>query len=333
MKHFLSLSLFLIVLRMTAQSNAVDSLMPLPVRFSLLNNQAFIHCPDGAKLSPRLHKPLDPAPADDQETRISWTNGPMHLVIFAQEMNALGTSALLQDVKSLYSPTEQDDYRFSSLVTAGGQSAILTRPLKHDSTTEAILIHSILVQMPDSSLIQIGAYINPAAYARRDVYLALSRRILSSIAGGSRILVSASHKETLPVSGGISNLEITLPERYIVLPEKGFDYISYQIRRLEPLTRHVSGGILLYTGLHPHPLAEEYKFKANNAKTKEAILLGRKVKWMTYGDAARHVFLSEFQITTPECGPGIQIHLALLSSSVREQERLKALAEKLVFRR
>jgi hypothetical protein len=47
----------------------------------------------------------------------------------------------------------------------------------------------------------------------------------------------------------------------------------------------------------------------------------------------RQVYLSELKITASECGPGTQIHLALLASSTKEQERLKMLAEKLAFRK
>jgi hypothetical protein len=334
MKHFFSLSLVLFFLRMQAQLVApADSLAPLSRQFPLLNNQAFISCPEGALFSPRPHKPLSPAPAEDQETRISWTNGSMHMVIFAQEMNAFGTPSLLQDVKSLYSVTEQSDYRFSPVIMAGKLAGVLTLPLRHDSSTEAILIHSILVQMPDSSLIQVGAYINPAAYGNLKAYQALSGRILSSITSGSRVLVSGPHKETLPVSGGIASLEISLPEHYIVLAEKGFDYISYQIRRIGPLTEHVPGGILLYTGLHPHLLAADYKFKAARAVAKETLILGKKARWLVYGDEARHVFLSEVLISVPECGPGVQIHLALLTSSSQEQGKLKTVATKLMFKK
>jgi hypothetical protein len=329
MKGIFTLGAFLLPLAILCQT---DTTLPvLSTAHQILKDRVILFCPDGAVNVPRPHDILSTPPKDDQETRITYNRDQERLVIFAQEMNAFSTPRFLEDAKGLYTAEERDDYAFRVATTTDKFKAILTTPLKTDSTQDAILIKTILIQTEDSTLIQIGAYINPSAYKELAFFRALSEKILLSAKGGKRKLQFHARKETLPVLGDISNLEIDCPENYIVLSEKGFDYNSYQVRKVKPFTTQVSGGMIVYTGLQPSPIAGVYKFEESGAKKITRTFLGKDTEWRCYADKSLNVYLQEVLYDAPECGKDMKILVSLLASDEKELDALIPLSEKLIL--
>jgi len=298
---------------------------------SVLKDRIYLRCPSGSLNVPRPHDILSLPPAEDQETRITYDFGNQRLVFFAEEMNARATPHLLEDVRARYTPEERSNYTFRSIQTAGGLPGILTIPLQRDSTADAILIQSLLVQTKDSMLIQIGAYVNLNAYHRLSYFQSLAEKTLLSAVAGPRLPAIKARKEMLPVSGGICRLEIDCPENVLILPEKGFDYISYQIRKLHPLTQHVTGGIIVYTGLQPKPLASSYQFVEGSGKKVNRLLLGKNETWLYYADKARKIYLEESTYAAAACGEDIKIQVSLIASSEKELQLLLLIADKLML--
>jgi hypothetical protein len=305
------------------------SLPALTSKISLLNDRLSLLCPAQAIISPRPHNVLSPPPSPEQETRITCQLGTGRMVIFVQEMNSFSTHHLLENVKSLYTSEEKPDYLFRSIITTGRLPAILTTPLKRDSTAEAILINSLLVQTKDSTLVQVAAFIDPKAYSQLKQFLALSEVMMESIAAGTRQVPHAARKETVPVLGGLASLILDFPKDYILLPEKGFDYTTYQIRKLEPITHHVPGGIIVYTGLDPKLLAPTYHFSLESGKIKNGLFLGKKQSWKVYGDPAKNIYLQEVIYDADECGKGMKIHIAVIANSEAEMNLLIQIAGKI----
>jgi hypothetical protein len=309
-----------------------DSSLPdLTNKMPLLNARLYIQCPAGSINVPRPHDVLSLPPNGDQETRITYETEMGKLVIFAQEMNAFSTPHLLEEVTKLYTSEERPDYQFKWTTTADHNPAVLTTPLKRDSTMEAILINSMLVQTRDSTLVQVAAFINPKAYPNINAFLSLSEAILKSITEGPRQISFKARKETVAVLGGICSLTFDCPYGFIILPEKGFDYNTYQVRKLEPLGNHAPGGIILYTGLQPHLLAPSYHFLEGSEKLQTDLFLEKEITWKTYSDASRSIFLQEAIYDADDCGEGLKIHIALIASSEKEMQMLVPIAHQILF--
>ncbi len=323
--------LFFLLLPLLSYGQKDSSLPALTDKMSLLNARLYMQCPAGAINVPRPHDVLSLPPSGNQETRITYETEQGKLVIFAQEMNAFSTPHLLEDVARLYTPEERPDYQFRWTTTADNHPAVLTTPLKRDSTMEAILINSMLIQTKDSTLIQVAAFINPRGYPNIKAFLSLSEAILRSITEGPRQISFQARQETAAVLGGICGLAFDCPYKYIILPEKGFDYNTYQIRKLEPLTNHVPGGIILYTGLQPHLLAPSYQFLQGSEKLQTGLFLGKEITWKTYSDASRSIFLQEAIYDADDCGSGLKIHIALVASSEKEMVMLAPIAKQILF--
>jgi hypothetical protein len=299
---------------------------------SLLKDRLFIQCPAGAMNVPRPHDIMSNPPSPEQETRITCDKGTDRLVMYAQEMNSFSTRNLLEAVISLYNPDERTAYTFSKIKTSDGMKAILTTPLKQDSAQDAILINSILIQTSDSTLIQVGAYINPRAFVHKKQYQMLAEAMFQSIKAGPRKLRFKARKEVQPMSGGVSSLVFDCPENYILLPDIGFDFNTYQLRKLEPLTRHVSGGLIVYTGLHPSQLALSYGFQPETRKTATSFFLGKEMEWDVYADKTKNIFIRELICDAGETGSGLKIHIAILASSETEMKLLMKIAGKIAIK-
>ncbi|HXC04623.1 MAG TPA: hypothetical protein VNZ86_07705, partial [Bacteroidia bacterium] len=266
-------------------------------------------------------------PSPDMETRLILDRSGKRLVVFAEEMYSTATAHLLDDIGHLYAPEEKADYRFLNVLTAGKLSGVLTIPVKHDSTQEAILISSIILQTSDSTLIQIGAYVNQAAFQDLKVYLDLAQHMFSSIQPGTRTYPYHARTAKLALIGNLHNLVFPCPDRFIVTSSLGFDFNTYQIRALEPITRKVSGGIVVYTGNHPSFFAPEYKFGSEQRKEKEGMFLQSKVVWSSYSDPKRKLWLDELVVDAPAPSTGVKIHIVLISSSEKERSALLKIAE------
>jgi hypothetical protein len=310
-----------------AQTSADSVTRPLPLELPVLKNRLKMSFPAEATNQPRPHDILSPAPAEDQETRITYTLGKQRMVVFVQEMNALATLHLLEDVVSLYTPAERLDYGFGEIKTSGGFRAVLTTPLRRDSSQEAILIRSVLIQMADSTLIQAGVYLNPSAYEDLPKFLTLSEAILRSACPGNRKQVLTARTEKVPVLGSPDSLLLQVPAKYVILKSLGFDFITYQIRRLESLTIHAQGGIIVYTGLHPTSLKDSYQFSSDSRKEKKGRLWGKDIQWDSYADKTKGFFLLEHMLQAEVYAPGLQIHTAVVAKNERELDTLRHIVE------
>jgi hypothetical protein len=300
-----------------------------PLYISVLKDRIFLKCPATAKSEPRPHNLMEAPPSEEQETRILFDLGDKRMVIFAQEMNALAGKNLLKDVKSLYTNAERADYVFQEINTPDSMPAVLTLPAKHDTSQEAILINSVLIETKDSSLIQIGAYINPKAYSSLKAYLALSDSILKSAIAGNRKIEFHARNASLPLAGNLSKLIAEIPDHYLTIIKKGDDFTTYQIRKIQNITTSIPGGIIIYSGSHPSLLAPTYNFSPENGKEKTDLFLGKKMRWTCYDDETKKLHLKELIYDE---GKGLKIHIAIVASSEKELEALDKIVRKMILR-
>ena len=300
--------------------------------FSILKDRLFINCPKEAKSEPRPHNLMSAPPSAEEETRITLDDKDKRLVIFAQEMNALASKTLLADVKKMYSDQERADYLFKEITMKDGMSAVQTIPIKYDSTKEAILINSLLIQTKDSSLVQIGAYISPKAFSDRKRYITLSDSILNTISAGPRQIRFHARKEYLPFPANPGKLLAEVPEHYLVVPNNGADFNEYQIRKIDLFTNQMQGGIIVYVGFYPTLLAPAYQFKTDKVQIKEELFLGKKMKWSSYSDKAKKIYLKELTCYADDAVKGLKIHIAIVASSEKEMDALIKIAAKMALK-
>jgi hypothetical protein len=308
-----------------AQTDSTQTSLTSPQ--SILKDRLFLPCPAATRSEPRPHNLMGNPPSPEQETRLIIDDGKKRLVIFAEEMNALGTHNLIEDIKNSYTAEEKPDYTFYESRSADGLAEVYTIPLKHDTTKDAILITSLIIQTKDSALIQIGAYLNPAAFRDLPAYQDLVKNILHAVRSGTRSLPYKARKEALPLFGNLSNLLFPCPDNFIVNTEQGYDFNVTQIRRLPPITYKVSGGIVIYSGRHPSLMAPEYQFKPEQAKEKSGLFLKTKIKWAVYTDKKRKICLQETIYDAPAPNTGLKIHLALVAASEKELAELLKIVE------
>jgi hypothetical protein len=300
---------------------------------SMLKSRIYLKCPPEARNEPRPYNLVHVTPSEEQETRITIDTGDKRLVLFAQEMNALAGKNLRTDVESMYTSAERSDYRFQELKTADGMRAVMTTPTRYDTTKDAILINSLIVQMKDSSLVQIGAYVNPKAFIVLKSYLSLTDSILHTAIAGPRKIDFQYRKSVLDLPGSLTKLLIELPDHFLLISSKGDDFIDYQIRKIQSVTIPVSGGIIIYSGFHPASLALEYKFNPEDVKEKEELFLGKKIKWACYADETKKMYLKELTCDAGTPGKGLKIHIAIVASSEKELENLSHIARKMLLKK
>lgn len=317
---------FILLASAAAQSGWADTTQ-LPKQVSILNKKLFLQFPGNAIVSPRVADIMAADPNENKETRIIIDQDKMRLVIFAQDLFSLGGKTLFQDMNKQVEP----EFDFSRRILRDSASllAVLSTPELFDSTQNAILVNSLLVQSPDNTVSRIDAYINPDAWGMKNEYIKFTERIFSTITKGSRTIPLNARTETYKIPGTNSQFSFALPANYFVTLDEKYDFSVFKINKFKNLTDDNYTSLTIYTGHHPTFFHKEYGMTDSTATKVKASFLQKPYDWLLFKDDKNKFYLREQVIPADEVEAGLVFHVALLCNKKEILEELAGIAEKI----
>ena len=311
MKNFKSIAVFgFLCLTGLLHSQTNDEAVfdtPLPV----LNNRAYFLFPHGTVNSARQGNLMSADPNTEQETRLVYDRGDKRLVFFAQELYSLGTSSLQAEM------AKDQSYAVKALKNKDQLLAILSSPKSLDSTQQAILVNSLIVQTSDNTLFRISAYINPAAYPDRADYKQLTELVFGSLMQGERHISLKAHETKGDLIYGKKDFTFPLPENYMLTTDQKYDFEVFNIRRFQPFgdTNWVS--MTVYVGRHPGYIYKQYGLSDADAKHDKGSFAGENTDWLSFQKDTEDgkVYLREQIIPFNAIEKDIVVHVLMMSNS------------------
>ena len=322
MKKILSviLSSFLVAL-LHAQS--LEELK-LDNKQSILNDKAFFYFPKAAVNEARA---VDIMSADhniNEETRIVFDQGDMRLVFFAQELYLLGNERLFEEV----SGQVNENYKFNNKILTRKDDllSVLSTPTVFDSTSGAILINSLLVKMQDNAIFRIDAYINPAAYSKKNEFTGLTEKVFSTLQKGKRTNKRNARQETMEIFGSDKKFRFELPENYGVTVNQKYDFQVFYFHKYQDFADTNWVSVTIYTGHHPSFFYTS-NFRRDQATEIAGEFLGQKVSWLSFADKEKGIYLKEQQIKADEIDFGLIVHVVMRSNRELSMDELTKIIE------
>jgi len=295
--------------------------LKLDTKLPVLNNRAFFTFPTGSVNSARQADIMAADPNINRETRIMLEISDMKLVFFAQEMYLFGDDDMYTDAAK-----EKSQFNFTRKLL-NSKREILSTPTVFDSTQEAILINSLQVRTGDNSLFRISAYINPAAYKKRDDFIELSEAVFNTYVEGTRKNNFGARVESFPITGTKKELKISFPENYGGTVDQQYDFQVFKIYKYTNYRDTNWADLTIYIGDHPSYFYKEYGLDEASSKKIPGKFLDKKVEWLSFYNAEQGMYLKEQQIPCDEIGKGRLVHIAILSNKDSFIDELTKLVE------
>ncbi|MCX6320012.1 MAG: hypothetical protein NTW29_22220 [Bacteroidetes bacterium] len=311
---------------LSAQTPWADTL-PLSKSISILNKKLFLQFPATAVNSPRVADIMAADPNENKETRIISDNGKMRLVFFAQDLFSLGGNTLYEDISKQVEP--DFDFTRRKIMDSASLLAVLSTPSLFDSSQNAILVNSLLVQSPDNTVTRIDAYINPDAWNEKEEYVRLTERIFNTLSKGTRSIVLNAHTETYKIPGTSKQFTFELPANYFVTLDEKYDFSVFKINKFKKLTDDQYTSLTIYTGHHPTFFHKEYGLTDSTALRVKASFLQQSYDWLLFNAEKDKFYLREQIIPASAIEAGLVFHVALLSNKKEIMEELNTITGKI----
>jgi hypothetical protein len=284
---------------------------PLPNQLSVLNGRAVFAFPAEAKSSARQGDIMSADRNANLETRIVYDRQQMRLVFFAQELFAVEDKIPL--ARAVAEESAATKAVAKTLVDNAATFALLSTPTTFDEKADAILINRLLVRTADNTLFQIQAFINPAANKKRAEFTALTERVFRSVQAGTRASGRSAHTEVIALFDGPKKLRIPLPANYGVTVDQKYDFQVVHFHYYGPYGAKAPRTLFLYLGHHPSFLYRDYGFGKEQAQEAAGQVLGQPMRWMTFGDANKGIYVREQQVSGAQVEPGLLLHAGMIS--------------------
>lgn len=337
MKFYLTLLfaiLFPIVL--FAQNDSVDTVIisqiALNQRISVLNDRFYLMCPDSAVSSAGSNGIMSAKSNENAETRIIFDLDEKRMVLFTTELYSFSIPDLYEYLTNIYA--EDRNYNqvpepvqifFQDSTTM----SVMATPCRYDNRSQAILINSLWVQCPDSTLVRIDAYLNPPAMENIDEYLILTENIFNSLEYGDRVMILSEREETHNIFDTATNLVFAMPEKYVIQVDNGYDFKVFNILPLQPIDKESFSKAVVYVGAHPSWLYQSYGFSQNENSLVNGTFLEKKMKGFYFENPYQHKYLMEYQGEANKVGKGMIFHVILMADSKESLEELRAITEQI----
>jgi hypothetical protein len=315
---FILLTLFLIS---TAEGQDLGRLV-LNKKLSILNDRAFLRLPDQAMNSSRSVDIMAADPNINAETRIVMDTGKYRLVFFAEELFSFSDG-------NLFSSMTKDDtsgfFKRKILSEKNNVTLLLSTPVVFDSTNPGILINSLMVQMPDRSLLRIDAYINPEAFVAKQQFQELSENVFSTFEKGGRALKREARTEVYDLTGSGKKIQIKLPKDHYITVDQKYDFQVFRVSRFQQYgdTNWIS--MTVYAGRHPSFFHPSYSLSESSATKTKGMFLSKEMEWLGFYEGHRKFYIKEQIIPADNVQKGLVFHVALMSgleSSVKELTKI-----------
>lgn len=319
--------LFILSANILAAQTGWSDTTRLDKQISILNKKLFLQMPAAAVVSPRVADIMAADPNENKETRIIIDNNKQRLVFFAQDLFSLGGKTMYQDISKQVEP--DFDFQRRILIDSASLLAVLSTPSLFDSSQNAILVNSLLVQTPDNTVSRIDAYINPDAWSNRDEYTRLTEKIFKTLLKGTRAIPLNARTETYKIPGTNVQFSFALPENYFVTLDEKYDFSVFKINKFKKLTDDNYTSLTIYTGHHPTFFHKEYGLSDSTAFKIKAPFLQKPYEWLFFKDEKNKFYLREQIIPADEVEAGLVFHVALLTNKKEILDELTAIADKI----
>ncbi|HTA84243.1 MAG TPA: hypothetical protein VK783_14965 [Bacteroidia bacterium] len=297
----------------------------LDTKLSVLNERAYFNFPAGTASTERTTDIMSAPHNVNEETRIVYSSGAEKLVFFAQELYLVSDRNLFKELcnDSAYK------VNFTSKEFSGHDSmySILSTPVHYDSSQTAILINSLLVQTPDSSLFRVDAYINAAAFTSRIQFQALTENIFHTLSKGVRTMKRNEKTEEYYLLDSTQAFYFHLPFNYCITVDQAYDFKVFKFHKFRKFTDNVWGDMLIYIGNHPSYVYMDYGLDEANAMKDSSLFLSEQTQWMFFSDNMQGIFLKEQVLQKDDNGAGAKMHVAMITNDQGLMPELTKIAE------
>lgn len=309
------------------QSAAAQGLgqLPLDKRMSILEDKVFLTFPGLAVDRHRTAGRMADAPDPHLRTEIQLDFGDMHM-----EFRALNWFCLPgEDFQARELKKGEAGYETKKvLLDQDGLLAILSTPVRFDSTRKSIWIQELVVRTQENMLLKINVHINQAAFAHKDELLQLSERVFRTLQMGAadKVLTARQEKHALPGSG--KALVFDLPAKCYLLEQGWQGNPTFQIHSLPECMDTLWQQIDVYVGPHPDMAWKDFDLTTNNYQETQGSLLGNKITWRTFHPKDDYD-IREQAIPLDQVGAGLQLYVTMSSNNKALIDELTKIAERI----
>lgn len=212
--------------------------------FELLAGRLTITAPSDAVSSVRAHNIMAAATGDDQETRLVIDREDSRIVVFVFE-NFTEPPTDLIHTAARFEGERIGDGVVSATRLPSGLDVVLGEPSGVVGPPGGVLVDDAWVCTPEGTLVFAAVFVTPNVDDAPTSCRAFARRILTSLAPGSRTLDLAARTVSLE-----EGLRIDLPARHVITRDAGPDFSVYRVRRVIPF-RAPEEVLGIYIGSHP----------------------------------------------------------------------------------
>lgn len=281
----------------------------------VLGDHLRVALPFGMRLAPRRESIMSAENSAEDETRAMLDDKSARFVMMAQELYALAGTDAKASIEAVYKTGD-----FKSAL----EPLTLPKPLVGYATAPIVstdrpanLAYAAWIANGDGTIQLLSFYINPAGAAQGPKWTELGKRIVESLAPGSRVLARSAGDRAL------GDLAMAVPDDWVVSAQPGPDFAVFHLRKLVVLGQDApSCGV--YIGDHPSLQHTQQNSTATTA-TGAGKMLGAKVEWSTWGSDTS--WSTETIVKHP--GGAGMVHVFCSAGSEKGLADLRAMAESL----
>jgi len=299
-------------------------------KVSLLNGRMFLYCPDSAFVMSRRGGQTSANTDIEKETRIYFDNDEERMVIYARELYSFTVPDLYTYLETKYS---QDRYYnqlpgYVQIMTEDSTHlAITATPCRFDESLSTFLINTLWVQDSDSLLIKIDVYLNLTAMQQWEDYLFLTEKIFGSLECGTRQLDLQQREESVPIFNTDYNMVFSVPEKYILQVEEGYDFMIFNIFPVKKVDEELNCKAIIYLGKNPVWFYNSYGFTQGENSIVNGSFLGYRMRGFYFKKPNQKKFLLEYQGEANKIGKGLKLHIIIMGDSKETIDSLKEITE------
>jgi hypothetical protein len=278
----------------------------------VLGDHLRVALPVEMRLAPRRESIMSAENSAEDETRAMLDVESARFVMMAQELYALAGTDAKASIEAVYKTGD-----FKSAL----EPLALPKPLVGYATSPIVssdrpanLVYAAWIANGDGTVQLLSFYVNPAGAAQGLKWAELGKRIVESLAPGSRMLARNAGARAL------GDLAMAVSDDWVVSAQPGPDFAVFHLRKLVVLGQKApSCGV--YIGDHPSSQHEQQNSDTTTTLVAGKVL-GSRTEWSTWGSNGS--WSTETMVKHP--GGAGMVHVFCSAASESELAGLRAMA-------